>query len=211
MTPSPVQPATTRQARKAQTRERLLAAARRVFARRGYHRALLEDVAEEAGFSTGAVYSNFAGKEDLFLTLLEELIEEQTTELAAAVAGGATVEARAEEGARMFTALLGREPELFLLFIEFWAQAVREPELRTRFAARYGRIREGLAELLETGARELGVELPLPPVELAIAIDALADGFALQKLADPEAIPDDLLGRAIFLLLRGAGVDVGPA
>jgi AcrR family transcriptional regulator len=202
---------TIRQARKAQTRERLLDAARRVFARRGYHRALLEEVAEEAGFSTGAVYSNFAGKEDLFLSLLEEFIEAQTAELAAAVAGGATVAARAEEGARMFTALLGREPELFLLFMEFWAQAVREPELRERFAARYEHIRTALASLIEQGARELGVELPLPAHELAIAIDALADGFALQKLADPDAIPDDMLGRLVALLFRGAGVDIGQA
>src|SRR4051794_214870 len=82
---------TTRQARKAQTRERLLDAAGGVFARRGYHRALLEEVAEEAGFSTGAVYSNFSGKEDLFLSLLEDLIERQAAELAAAVAHGGTV------------------------------------------------------------------------------------------------------------------------
>ncbi|HZD71914.1 MAG TPA: helix-turn-helix domain-containing protein, partial [Actinomycetes bacterium] len=47
-------------------------AARRVFARRGYHDASVEEVAEEAGFSKGAVYSNFTSKEDLFVTLLEQ-------------------------------------------------------------------------------------------------------------------------------------------
>jgi AcrR family transcriptional regulator len=200
---------TTRQARKAQTRERLLDAAGRVFARRGYHRALLEEVAEEAGFSTGAVYSNFSGKEDLFLSLLEDLIERQSAELTTAVAGGGTIADRAEEGARMWTTFLAREPDLFLLFMEFWAQAVREPGLRERFAARYDRIRDVLTRVIEDSAAELGVELAVPARELAIAIDALADGFALQKLADPDAVPDEMLGRLVALMIRGASVDPG--
>jgi AcrR family transcriptional regulator len=196
-----------RQARKAQTREALLAAAGRVFARRGYHRALLEEVAEEAGFSTGAVYSNFTGKEDLFFTLLEEMIERQSAELAEAVAGGVTVDARAEEGARMWMGFLAREPDMFLLFNEFWAQAVREPELRARLAEHYRHLRGTLAELIDQGARELGVDLAVPPAELAIVVDALADGLALQKLADPGAVPDDLLGRVLAILLRGSVAD----
>ena len=53
----------TRDERKAETRERLLAAAGRVFARRGYQAAAVDEVADEAGFSTGALYSNFDGKE----------------------------------------------------------------------------------------------------------------------------------------------------
>src|SRR3954453_1844121 len=200
---------TTRQAPKAQPRERLLDAAGRVFARRGYHRALLEEVAEEAGFSTGAVYSNFSGKEDLFLSLLEDLIERQAAELAAAVAGGGTIADRAEEGARMWTTFLAREPDLFLLFMEFWAQAVREPGLRERFAARYDRIRDVLTRVIEDSAAELGVELAVPARELAIAIDALADGFALQKLADRDAVPDEMLGRLVALMIRGASVAPG--
>src|SRR5262245_39764617 len=57
-----------------QTRERLVDAAARVFAQRGYHAATLAEVAREAGYSTGAVYSNFAGKEDLFLALADRQI-----------------------------------------------------------------------------------------------------------------------------------------
>jgi AcrR family transcriptional regulator len=65
----------SRQEKKAETRARLLEAAESVFARRGFHAASVEEVAEEAGFSTGAVYSNFGGKEDLFLALWDSALE----------------------------------------------------------------------------------------------------------------------------------------
>ena len=67
----------TREQSKANTRERLLDAARSVFASRGFRGASVEEIASEAGFSTGALYSNFDGKEDLFLVLMEREIAEQ--------------------------------------------------------------------------------------------------------------------------------------
>ncbi len=75
----------TREQSKALTRERLLAAARTVFARRGFHGASVEEIAAEAGYSTGALYSNFDGKEDLFLALMEREIDEHAREIAEAV------------------------------------------------------------------------------------------------------------------------------
>ena len=76
----------TRDERKAETREALLDAASRVFARRGYHAAAVDEVAADAGFSTGALYSNFEGKEDLFLALLQREIERQVDEVSRIVA-----------------------------------------------------------------------------------------------------------------------------
>ena len=66
----------TREQSRAQTRERLLEAAREVFARNGFHGSSVEEIASAAGFSTGALYSNFEGKEDLFLVLMELEIDE---------------------------------------------------------------------------------------------------------------------------------------
>lgn len=57
---------------RAQTRERLLDAAAEVFARKGYGAASVELIAESAGFSVGAVYSNFSGKEQLFSELMSQ-------------------------------------------------------------------------------------------------------------------------------------------
>lgn len=194
----------TRDERKAETRERLLAAAGRVFARRGYQAAAVDEVADEAGFSTGALYSNFDGKEDLFLAVLERHISNQVAELSDAVAERPTVDERARGGAEVWMAFLEREPELVMLFMEFWAFAVRNPRVRTRFAARYAEVRAAVSEIIEKGALELGVELAIPAEQLATAIDALADGFALQKLADPDAVPDELFGTVLSLLLEGA-------
>ena len=194
----------TRDERKAETREALLDAASRVFAREGYHAAGVDEVAADAGFSTGALYSNFEGKEDLFLALLQREIERQVEEVSRIVAERPTLDERARGGAEYWIDFLDREPELVLLFMEFWAFAVRHPEVRSRFAARYAEVRRSLARMIEEGAHDLGLELRRSPEELAVAVDALADGFALQKLADPASVPNELLGEALAMLLEGA-------
>ena len=114
----------TREQSKAITRERLLDAARSVFARGGFHGASVEEIASEAGFSTGALYSNFEGKEDLFLVLMEREIEEHAREIAAAVRAQASVADRATGGAQQWMTMIEREPEVLLLFMEFWAYGV---------------------------------------------------------------------------------------
>src|SRR5579859_7078045 len=81
----------TREQSKAHTRERLLAAARTVFASSGFHGASVEEIASCAGYSTGALYSNFDGKEDLFLELMEREINEHAREIARAVSERETV------------------------------------------------------------------------------------------------------------------------
>src|SRR6478752_2421839 len=73
----------TRAEKQARTRAELLATAARIFARRGYNGASIEEIAEEAGYSHGAVYSNFDGKADLFLAVFEEYMAERARELAA--------------------------------------------------------------------------------------------------------------------------------
>lgn len=195
----------TREERKAQTRAELLEAASRVFAEHGLHGASVDQVAADAGYSTGAVYSNFAGKEELFLTLLEGAIARFARGHAvASAAGGDTLDGRVNSAATAWMRSLEQRPLDFLLIVELWAYAVRNPEVRGAFAERYDRVREGLAELIEGSANELGVELTMPARDLAAAVDALGDGFALQKLAAPDAVPDDLVAQAIRALFAGA-------
>jgi AcrR family transcriptional regulator len=194
----------TREQSRAATRERLLSAARIVFARSGFHGASVEEIASEAGFSTGALYSNFEGKEDLFLALMEREIDHHARAIAQVVNERASVSAKAAGGAQEWMSTIEREPELVLLFMEFWAYGARDPRVRQEVAARFARVRVMLTQLIADGAREFGLELELPAEQLAVAIDALADGIARQKLADPDAVPDDLLGRLIALLVAGA-------
>ncbi|MGO9321836.1 MAG: TetR/AcrR family transcriptional regulator [Solirubrobacteraceae bacterium] len=190
----------TREQSKALTRERLLDAARSVFSHRGFHGASVDEIAADAGYSIGAVYSNFGGKEDLFVILLEREVDERARGMAAAAD-----ESRAERAvvdARKLTIMLDHELELLLLFTEFWAYGVRDAEMRPKVAACFARMRKPLASLIAACTRE--DELELSAEHLAMAIDALAEGIARQQLTDPQAVPDDLLGKVLSLLLAGA-------
>jgi AcrR family transcriptional regulator len=194
----------TREQSKANTRERLLAAARSAFASSGFNGASVEEIASRAGFSTGALYSNFDGKEDLFLVLMEREIDEHAREIAEAVRERASVAERATGGARQWMTMIEREPELLLLFTEFWAYGVRDADVRPKVAARFAQIRRLLTRLIEDGVREFDLELALPAEQLAIAVDAIADGIARQRLADPSAVPDELMGNVLALLFAAA-------
>lgn len=194
----------TREQSKANTRERLLAAARGAFAESGFHGASVEEIATRAGFSTGALYSNFDGKEDLFLVLMEREIEEHSREIAEAVAKRPSVSERATGGARRWMTMIEREPELLLLFMEFWAYGVRDAAVRPKVAERFAQVRRLLTRLIEDGVREFELELALPAEQLAVAVDALADGIARQRLADPAAVPDELMGTVLSLLFEAA-------
>ena len=194
----------TREQSRAATRERLLQAARRVVAARGYHGASVDEIASEAGYSTGALYSNFSGKEDLFLTLMEHEIAREVHDIEEAVGRQATIPDRARGGAEEWMSFVEREPELVLLFVEFWAFAVRDPDVRPEVARRMAAIRQMITRLIARAAEEFDLELALPAEHLAMAVDALADGLARQKLADPQAVPDELLGGVLSLLFAAA-------
>ena len=71
----------TREERRAATRTELLDAAARVFARRGFHNASVNDVAAEAGYTSGAVYSNFRNKDELFVAAFEHHVARQIREV----------------------------------------------------------------------------------------------------------------------------------
>jgi AcrR family transcriptional regulator len=202
-------PRMTREQSKANTRGRLLAAARSAFASSGFHGASVEEIASRAGFSTGALYSNFDGKEDLFLVLMEREIEEHSREIAKAVAERSSVAERATGGAQRWMTMIEREPELLLLFMEFWAYGVRDADVRPKVAARFAQVRRLLTKLIEDSVREFDLQLALPAQQLAVAVDALADGIARQKLADPDAVPDDLMGRVLALLFAAATQPAG--
>jgi AcrR family transcriptional regulator len=194
-------PRESRASARRRTRDLLLDAAVRVFARRGYDAARLAGVAREAGLTTGAVYSNFEGKRDLFLAAFEREIARHLVELTEAVEGAGSPAERVAAAAEQWSSFLTRAPDRFPLFIEYWSHAVRDPDLRPQFAARFAALREATARLIAAEAEAAGVELQLPADRIAIAVNALTNGIALEHLADPEAVPADLYGTLLSLLL----------
>ncbi len=116
-----------RDEQKALTRRRLLDSAETVFARGGFRGASVEEIAREAGATSGALYSNFASKEDLFLALFEERIATDVGDYSQIIAEGATVEEQARGAADHWMEILRERPDYFPLLMEFWAYAIREP------------------------------------------------------------------------------------
>lgn len=162
--------------------------------------------AEEAGFSKGAVYSNFEGKEDLFVVLLEQRIGEMMRVVNEVFEAEQPLQAQLQEVGRRIGDLTGQERDWSLLFMEFWAYAVRNSELRPKFAARYAALRTSVAELIETHRGGPGTSLPASSEHLASAVIAMADGIALQRLVDPEALPEQLFGTALTVFFSGLPV-----
>src|SRR5919201_5956416 len=162
----------TRRERQHQTRRRLLDAATRVFARRGYQKATLEEIAKEAGFTIGAVYSNFSGKEELFLALADREVEQRVSEIRAVGDAAERGDQPGAEAADQFREFIERDPDWPLLFYEFWSYGVRNPKTQEEFATRRQAVRDALAETLERIADQLGFRLRFPAAQLATAIGA---------------------------------------
>lgn len=192
----------TREEKKARTRAQLIDAAATVFARRGFVAASLDEVAEEAGLTKGAVYSNFASKEDLFQAVIDERLNEPMLRGADVIDSTGTFEEQAMAGARMYTDVFEQERALWLLALEFDVYAARNAVYAPMAAARYRERIAQVADLIAEHAEASGVSLPLPAKEMAIALTALSQGIALQKLADPDGVPEDLLGRLYALLFK---------
>jgi AcrR family transcriptional regulator len=194
----------TRAEQQAQTRARLIDAAAKVFARRGYRAASVEEIAEEAGYSHGAVYSNFEGKADLFLAVFEDYMAERVRELAetqVALPEDAPLEVHARALADQWMDRLARDRESMTLHMEFIAQADRDPELARRFGSRSMAMREAVARYIAHYQQEAGMELAMPVDDLALVLRALGIGLAIESLVSPEAVRHDLYGDFVELLV----------
>jgi AcrR family transcriptional regulator len=195
----------TRQESQARTRARLVRAAERVFLKRGYLAASIGQIARTAGYTTGAVYSNFASKEDLGLAVMELRLADTISSLKDALAAAEpTVEARLEALDAWSTRVLGDE-QWIVLTTEF-AVAVRyNPKIRARFAAGMRNARELIAGVAQQQHDELGLTLPMPPERLAGAVLGLAIGLSVQRVTDPD-LDADLFAESVGALFVGAQV-----
>ena len=164
----------------------LLAAARQVFLARGYHAATLEQIADEAGFSKGAVYSRFDSKADMFLALLMDRIAERAAQNAAAAGQ------LAQSGLPALLELAWRaeraDPGWRLLVTEFRVHAARDPELNCRYAAAHETTVDGVASAVASVAGRNGHAPALPARQMAELLLAIETGLSLEQLANPGAV-----------------------
>jgi AcrR family transcriptional regulator len=181
----------------------LLAAAAEVFAARGYRDASVDEVAERAGYSKGAVYWHFESKDDLFLALVDERIDAPMRDMVALLESAAPEHDMALEGSRRFVDLLSRERQLLLLELEYRSFALRDPALRRRYVSRRNRLGKALARALRVRSERLGAPVAVDFEAIATVLMSLIAGLAQQRLLQPQSVPDELLGDTIALIYRG--------
>jgi AcrR family transcriptional regulator len=203
----------TRAEQQQRTREEILAAADRLFVEQGFHATSLDQIAQAAGYTKGAVYSNFEAKEDLFFAVYEARVDAAVAELGRAVdeapqARDVIVSATSDTATRR-----GRDDRWLATFFEFWAHVVRRPALRARFAEIHARAQGPFEAALERVAAERGVELPVAARPLAVAMMAMSLGLALERLVQPDVVDDRLGVRVTELVLDDIlkGADDGGA
>jgi len=194
----------SREEKKARTRAQLLDAARTVFAEHGFAAASLDQVAEEAGLTKGAVYSNFANKEDLVLAVLDDNFNRQMDEALSKVDFEGTIEEQARVGGSIFFSKSRDEQWAELLFLDFVIYAARNPEFRRRLAARHRESTAAIADVMVEGSSSHQWDLPMPAERLALVLNALGNGLAMEQLIDPESVPEDLFAEVITLLWANA-------
>jgi AcrR family transcriptional regulator len=185
-------------------RDELLTAALRVFTRRGYHEATVDEIAAEAGYSKGALYWHFSAKEDLLLALLEEHIDEPMRDRFALLASAPPDRDMSIEATRAFARQLREEREAMLLEREHWSLAIRDPVLRARYAERQTELRSALAAALEARARHLGTPgLPMQAEDVARIVMSIIGGLAIDELIEPGSVRPELLGEALAVVYAG--------
>ena len=186
-----------------QTRARLLDAAEKVFVERGFHAASVDDVADEAGYSKGAVYSNFENKDELFLAVLERRVDSRALAIETGVSADQPIADQAVQAGNAFLEVFLEQSQWSLLLMEFGTYAVRHPELRERYAARSRRMQTAMAGLIDKHLDALGLRAPVSSEDLATILFALGHGFLMAKLTEPDTVPDSLFSDALLLMLGG--------
>ena len=182
----------TQAERKERTRGELVAAAREVFLERGFHGSSLDEIADRAGYSKGAVYFNFGGKDELFLAVLDAQFEQRARTLADVALDERSLEESYRAVARSMVAADEGEPRWTPLLLEFWAHASRSPELRAAVSERRERFFTVVAGIIEELGARHGVQFAIPCREVARGSNALARGIALDRLLDPGTVSADL-------------------
>lgn len=208
-----------RRVRRDEVKRRIVVAAYAEFAKCGCEGASLDRVAEAAGFSKGAVYSNFPSKDDLFFELVSSRIDERIDAIRAVGekhaaragrAGSAVASARAEAARAAGKELrkLGEsDPEWQLLFIEFWLRCARNEELRGKLELLRRSMRERIAEFVQITVESSGGRMRrAEAMDIATTALALSNGLGIEGIIDPKAAPPRLFGELMARILEAPRV-----
>jgi AcrR family transcriptional regulator len=183
---------------RAEVRQRILQAATSEFACKGFAGTTIDAIADAAGFTKGAVYSNFGSKDDLFFALLDEQIERRV-ELVSALAEKAGARPSARDVGDLLMAAVLANRDWQMLFTEYWLRAMRDPDVRVRF----GEHRRAVRASIEDAFRRLDTS-GIDPATATVLVLALNNGLSIEEFSDPGSVPHDLFGTILAAVERNA-------
>lgn len=200
----------SRAASRAQTQTRLLDAAEALFAEKGFHAASLDEIAERAGYTRGALYWNFAGKDELFHAVIERRSQERLEKIAQLRRENPTAEGFVASLAQLDEDDGEAARRWHLLALEQMAYALRQPAERKRIAVRERRVHQEIGEQARAVYAQLGVAPPFDAAEMGVVIHALDWGLRTQRRLNPAAAPTRLLTETLALLLQASAGATAP-
>ncbi len=199
----------TREESQAQTRERLLESASKLFCKHGVEATSLEQVAEEAGYSRGAFYSNFETRDVLVCAVLERELAESQRRFEAIVHGELPQNLLA--ALREYYVNHATDPQGCMLGVAIQMYAFQNSKIRARIAnlLRSDQIRK--LEILAHGTNSLagrGVTLPAEPETLLLALTSLANGLCISWMVRRESVDVSKVREALQVTFdRVTGLD----
>lgn len=185
-----------------QTRARILDAALQAFGERGIAATSVSEVAAAAGMTKGAVYSSFAGKDELVLAMMEQHVHQRLTNALVSFQSADDPATAITEIGRVLIEAIRADAVWHRLLGEYFAMAQHDPALRDALRERRREARGAIARALDGAVTQVGVSLPMPVDDLAVVLIALSNGMGVEAGIDPEAVSDDLIGRVLTLLMR---------
>ncbi|QKW40026.1 TetR/AcrR family transcriptional regulator [Actinomadura sp. NAK00032] len=194
-------PGPARRVPRDEVRRRLLAEALRIFTERGYADARLEDIAHAAGFTKGAVYSNFGGKQELFGAVLGSGAEDEFAAVAAEIGGTDDAAALIERIAELITARIVGDTGRGQLGLEFAARAARDEPTRAVLAPLRRAQRDTAARSFAEVTERTGTSPAVPPELAGLILHCLTNGLVNEHLADPGSVTADVIERAFTAVL----------
>lgn len=191
-----------REESQARTRDLLVRSAASCFARLGFEGASVDEIAETAGFSRGAFYSNFADKDAIFLALLQRHLDRDLRDFEAALTASDSFEHLVDRVAARYRELADN-PDWCLLMAEFQLRASRAAKADDAFTQAYADYRRAVSRMIERAFARFGKTGSLTPAELAATLLGLSHGLALERAASKNAVPMALTGKALKALMLG--------
>jgi AcrR family transcriptional regulator len=182
--------------KRARTQAKLLDAALELTREKGFDRTSLQDIADRAGMTTGAIYGNFKNRDELFMALAQR----QWSPIRPIIAPGSSF---AEKMAAVADALIASLPERRIAAVgalTFRAYALTHEEVRAQFKETMGLGYEFGAEWFRSVCDE--DELPMPAEILVRVINSLIEGLLFQRFLTDDLITDEVI-HAAFAALAG--------